>query len=112
MVKVGTAVVSKPNGTLALSRMGGLVEHIGMLHHDGRQVLLVSSGAVGIGRQRLNLSKELVQDPANVIDRQACAAAGQEILMSTYDMMFSRCGLKCAQVFSDPHPYCHLFITS
>jgi glutamate 5-kinase len=97
-VKVGTAVVSKPNGKLALSRMGGLVENIGKLAENGKQVLLVSSGAVGVGRQRTGLPKDLVQDPTNVIDRQACAAAGQEVLMSTYDMMFNRCGLKCAQV--------------
>mmetsp|Transcript_4653 Transcript_4653/g.11741 ORF Transcript_4653/g.11741 Transcript_4653/m.11741 type:complete len:418 (-) Transcript_4653:198-1451(-) len=98
VVKVGTAVVSKPNGRLALSRMGGLVENVGALHHAGKQILLVSSGAVGVGRERMGLPKELVQDPANVIDRQACAAAGQEVLMSTYDMMFQRVGLKCAQV--------------
>jgi hypothetical protein len=46
---------------------------------EGRQVLLVSSGAVGLGRLRLGLSKEVVKNPANVMDRQACAAAGQEV---------------------------------
>jgi glutamate 5-kinase len=60
--------------------------------------MLVSSGAVGLGRQRLGLAKNVVADPANVIDRQACAAAGQGILMSTYDTLFQRLNMTCAQV--------------
>lgn len=98
VVKVGTAVVSNPDGTLALSRLGALVEQIKDLKDSGRQVLLVSSGAVGLGRLRLGLSRDVVANPANVIDRQACAAAGQGILMSTYDMMFQRMGISAAQV--------------
>ena len=98
VVKVGTAVVSNSDGTLALSRMGALVEQLRDLMKEGRQVLLVSSGAVGLGRLRLGLAKDVVANPANVIDRQACAAAGQGILMSTYDMMFQRLGITCAQV--------------
>jgi glutamate 5-kinase len=68
------------------------------LHKSGRHVMLVSSGAVGLGRQRLGLAKNVVADPANVIDRQACAAAGQGILMSTYDTLFQRLNMTCAQV--------------
>uniref|UniRef100_A0A7S4UQM0 Aspartate/glutamate/uridylate kinase domain-containing protein n=1 Tax=Guillardia theta TaxID=55529 RepID=A0A7S4UQM0_GUITH len=98
VVKVGTAVVSNSDGTLALSRLGALVEQLRGLKDQGRQVILVSSGAVGLGRLRLGLAKDVVANPANVIDRQACAAAGQGILMSTYDMLFQRLGLTCAQV--------------
>eukprot|EP00290_Baffinella_frigidus_P007092 CAMPEP_0180135762 /NCGR_PEP_ID=MMETSP0986-20121125/11040_1 /TAXON_ID=697907 /ORGANISM="non described non described, Strain CCMP2293" /LENGTH=441 /DNA_ID=CAMNT_0022076555 /DNA_START=94 /DNA_END=1419 /DNA_ORIENTATION=+ len=98
VVKVGTAVVSNSDGTLALARIGALVEAIKELKNEGRQVLLVSSGAVGLGRLRLGLSKDVVKDPANVIDRQACAAAGQGILMSLYDVLFQRVGISCAQV--------------
>jgi glutamate 5-kinase len=68
------------------------------LNMSGRQVMLVSSGAVGLGRLRLGLAKDVVADPANVIDRQACAAAGQGILMSTYDTLFQRLNMTCAQV--------------
>ena len=82
----------------ALSRMGSLVEEIANLTASGRQVMLISSGAVGLGRERIGLSKEVVADVSNVVERQACAAAGQELLMSTYNMMFSRLNLKCAQV--------------
>ena len=60
--------------------------------------MLVSSGAVGLGRLRLGLSKDVVANPNNVIDRQACAAAGQGILMSTYDTLFQRLNMNCAQV--------------
>jgi len=98
VVKVGTAIVSKPDGRLALSRMGALVEEIADLVEAGKQVMLVSSGAVGLGRERMGLSKEVVSNVQNVVERQACAAAGQEVLMSTYDMMFNRLGLKSAQV--------------
>jgi len=45
VIKVGTAVVSNPNGTLALSRMGALVEEIASLTAKGKQVMLISSGA-------------------------------------------------------------------
>ena len=78
--------------------MGSLVEEIANLTASGRQVMLISSGAVGLGRERIGLSKEVVADVSNVVERQACAAAGQELLMSTYNMMFSRLNLKCAQV--------------
>ena len=60
--------------------------------------MLVSSGAVGLGRLRLGLAKDVVADTKNVIDRQACAAAGQGILMSTYDTLFQRLDINCAQV--------------
>ena len=96
VVKVGTAVVANPDGTMALSRMGALVESLRELKNEGRQVMLVSSGAVGLGRVQLGLSKQQVT--SSFIDKQACAAAGQEMLMSMYHMMFDRLGVKAAQV--------------
>lgn len=114
VLKVGTAVVSNSDGTLALSRMGTLVEEIASLKAKGKQVMLISSGAVGLGRERVGLSKEVVSNVQNVVERQACAAAGQELLMSTYNMMFSRLSLNCAQVlitqndFSDFDRYSYL----
>ena len=98
VVKVGTAVVANPDGTMALSRMGALVESLRELKQEGREVMLVSSGAVGLGRVQLGLSKEQVSKPDNFIDKQACAAAGQEMLMSMYHMMFNRLGVRAAQV--------------
>mmetsp|Transcript_32009 Transcript_32009/g.62495 ORF Transcript_32009/g.62495 Transcript_32009/m.62495 type:complete len:429 (+) Transcript_32009:55-1341(+) len=99
VVKVGTAVVAKPDGRLALARMGGLVEEVAQLKRNGKEVMLVSSGAIGVGRWRTGMKvSDVLPDPDNQIDRQVCAAAGQEVLMSTYDMMFQRMGMKCAQV--------------
>jgi glutamate 5-kinase len=99
VVKVGTAVVAKGDGRLALARMGGLVEEITQLKRSGKEVMLVSSGAIGVGRWRTGMKKDDIKDtPENSIDRQVCAATGQEVLMSTYDMMFQRLGIKCAQV--------------
>jgi len=99
LIKVGTAVVSQSDGRLALSRMGGLVEEIADLQKSGKHVMLVSSGAVGVGRWRTGMTKaQVANKPENAIDRQVCAAAGQEILMSTYNTFFQHMGLKCAQV--------------
>ena len=98
VVKVGTAVVANSDGTMALSRMGALVESLKELRAEGREVMLVSSGAVGLGRVQLGLTKEQISNPENFIDKQACAAAGQEMLMSMYHMMFSRLGVRAAQV--------------
>ncbi len=94
VVKVGTGEVGSPDGTLALGRLGGLVEQIQALRGAGREVLLVSSGAVGLGTERLGLD----QVPTGVVDRQACAAAGQGALVAFYDVLFRRVGHVCAQV--------------
>ena len=54
----------------ALSRMGALVEEIASLTAAGKQVMLISSGAVGLGRERVGLSKEVVANVKNVVERQ------------------------------------------
>ncbi len=110
IIKVGTALVSRPDGALALGRLGSLVEAIHRLREDGRQVCLVSSGAVGLGRERLGLRGP----PESIVDRQACAAAGQGALMALYDNLCARLGMTCAQVllteedFLARHRYLHL----
>lgn len=57
----------------ALSRMGALVEEIASLKAKGKQVMLISSGAVGLGRERMGLSKEVVGNVNNVVERQVGA---------------------------------------
>ncbi|MEL6346939.1 MAG: glutamate 5-kinase [Myxococcota bacterium] len=94
VVKVGTAVVSGPQGQLALGRIGHLMEDLRALSQDGREVLLVSSGAVGLGAGRLGWTAP----PKRVVDRQACAAIGQVALMSLYDAMLGQLGRRAAQV--------------
>lgn len=94
VVKVGTGVVARPDGGLALGRMGALVEQIYALQSAGLDVLLVSSGAVGLGARQLGFARR----PEGVVDRQACAAAGQGALMAFYEGLFRRLGTRCAQV--------------
>jgi glutamate 5-kinase len=94
VVKVGTTVVARRDGRLALGRMGALVEQIQRLRQEGREVLLVSSGSVGLGAERLGFDRR----PSSVVDRQACAAAGQSALMAFYDGLFTQLGARCAQV--------------
>ncbi|MEM6930492.1 MAG: glutamate 5-kinase, partial [Myxococcota bacterium] len=94
VVKVGTSVVTRPDGRLAVGRLGALAEGVAALHAQGRQVLLVSSGAIGLGVEQLGFPRR----PRSLVDQQACAAAGQGTLVTTYDHVFSRLGLKLAQV--------------
>lgn len=110
VVKVGTGVVARSDGRLALGRMGDLVEQLSSLRAEGREVILVTSGAVGLGAERLGFTKK----PVSIVDRQACAAAGQSSLMAFYDGLFRRMGGSCAQVlltgsdFKERHRYVHL----
>ena len=94
VVKVGTRVATREDGALAVGRLGQLMEELAALHAGGIQVLLVSSGAVGVGARRLGLPAQ----PADIRDRQAAATAGQAGLMSFYDELGRRLGLKTAQV--------------
>jgi len=101
VIKVGTAVVAHGHtGQLAMSRLGGLVEQIHSLSVDQRkQILLVSSGAVGLGRGQLGMTPaDTTDSPSGLINRQACAATGQALLMGTYTSMMNALGLECAQV--------------
>ena len=93
-MKVGTRVLTRADGRLALSRQAELVETIAELRLRGREVLLVSSGAVGLGRDALGLR----DTPAETRLRQACAAIGQSRLMASYQEAFGRLGVLCAQV--------------
>ena len=83
----------------------GIAESLANLRRAGREVLLVSSGAVGLGAQRL----ELTSRPSEMVMMQACAAVGQSRLMSMYDDAFEKLGYRVAQVllteddFLDPH---------
>ncbi|MBA0665398.1 hypothetical protein Goklo_005258, partial [Gossypium klotzschianum] len=92
---VGTAVVTRNDGRLALGRLGALCEQIKELNSQGYEIILVSSGAVGLGRQRLryrrlvNSSFADLQKPQVELDGKACAAVGQNSLMALYDTLFS-----------------------
>ncbi len=94
VVKLGTHVVTHDGVELALGRVMGLVESMARLRQAGREVLLVSSGAVGMGMRVLGLKER----PRSLGLRQACAAVGQGHLMSVYTQAFAQLGVTTAQV--------------
>jgi glutamate 5-kinase len=94
VVKLGTNVIMRQDGKVALGLVCGLVEQIAALRADGLEVLVVTSGAVGLGMERLGLHTR----PTVVAQVQACAAIGQSRLMALYDDAFDRLGCPIAQV--------------
>jgi glutamate 5-kinase len=94
VVKLGTHVVTRDGVEFALGRVTQIVEHLVDLKRQGKQVLLVSSGAVGLGVQMLGLHDEV----RSLGMRQACAAAGQGRLIALYTQAFDQLGVKAAQV--------------
>ncbi|XP_042384201.1 delta-1-pyrroline-5-carboxylate synthase 1-like [Zingiber officinale] len=104
IIKVGTAVVTRADGRLALGRLGALCEQVKELNLLGFEVILVTSGAVGAGRQRLRYRKLVnssfadLQKPQLELDGKACAAVGQSGLMALYDVLFSQLDVTSSQL--------------
>ena len=94
VIKLGTAVLMHEEKKLALSRFYAFVESIADIKQSPCDVLLVSSGAVGLGVERLGLSRG---SPLLSL-KQACAAVGQGRLMALYADAFDRLGIVAAQV--------------
>ncbi|XP_030451005.1 delta-1-pyrroline-5-carboxylate synthase-like [Syzygium oleosum] len=111
VVKVGTAVVTRADGRLALGRLGAVCEQIKELNLQGYEVILVTSGAVGVGRQRLRYRKLVnssfadLQKPQVELDGKACAAVGQSSLMALYDTLFSQLDVTSAQLLVTDHDF-------
>lgn len=95
VVKIGTSSLTQPeSGQLALSTIAALVEVLSQLRQQGNRVVLVSSGAVGVGCARLGL----VERPRSMALKQAVAAVGQGRLMRIYDDFFTALQQPIAQV--------------
>ena len=94
VVKLGTNVIMRPDGRVALGLVCGLVESIAALRERGHQLLVVSSGSIGLGMERLGITTR----PTDLARIQACAATGQSRLMSIYEDAFDRLGCRTAQV--------------
>jgi glutamate 5-kinase len=94
VVKVGTRVLTQDNGTLDHDRIAQLAEELSKLKDSGRNVVLVSSGAVGAGLSQLGLKSR----PADLAKLQAVAAVGQTKLIEAYDRVFKKHGRHAAQV--------------
>ncbi len=94
VVKLGTGVLTHGIGQLDTARIAALAAGIAGLRTAGVEVIVVSSGAVGLGMGRLALKKK----PADVSKKQACAAIGQSLLMQTWQSAFDPHQTTVAQV--------------
>jgi len=94
VVKVGSALVTNNGAGLDLAAIGEWARQIAVLHKQGREVVLVSSGAIACGMQRLGWKKR----PHAVHELQAAAAVGQMGLVQIYERAFAEHGLATAQV--------------
>lgn len=96
VVKVGTSsLIDDKRGTLKLSSLCKVCETLTDLNNEGLQIVLVSSGAVGTGCQRLGIDRK---DVTRLAHKQALAAIGQGTLQRQYDDVFSALGQQSAQV--------------
>lgn len=94
VIKVGTSTLAHPTGRLNTRHMENLVKVLSDLKNAGHEIILVSSGAIGMGVGRLNLPKR----PEDIPTKQAAAAVGQCALMDTYDRLFSQYNHTVAQL--------------
>lgn len=95
VVKVGSSSITKPDGELNLVQIEALVNQLAeLLNKQEKELLLVTSGAIGAGLGRLNFSSR----PKNIPELQAAAAVGQGILMHVYENFFAAHGITIGQV--------------
>ncbi len=94
VLKFGTSTLTHKTGKLNIRRMTNLVRILSDLHNAGRELLIVSSGAVGMGVGKLNLPER----PKDTPSKQAAAAVGQCELMHIYDDMFAKYSVTVAQI--------------
>ena len=94
VVKVGTSTLAYATGRLNIRHTEQLVKVLSDLKNEGHEVILVSSGAIGMGAGKLQLSER----PRDVAAKQAAAAVGQCELMYTYDKLFSEYNHTVAQL--------------
>ena len=93
VIKLGTNVIRNENGEVALSRIYSYIESMAKLVKAGKEVVLVTSGAVGLGKKKLAL-----KNTDGVAVKQACASIGQGKLMSLYEDAFDAYGVIAGQI--------------
>ena len=107
VVKVGTSVLSDEGGRISSRAVGALCRQLAKVREDGRKAVLVTSGAIAAGVEKLGLKKR----PSRLPELQAAAAAGQGHLMGLYSHHLADHGLNSAQLlltredFSERHRY-------
>ncbi|NCD09326.1 MAG: glutamate 5-kinase [Negativicutes bacterium] len=94
VIKVGSSTITYGTGKRNFSRIDRLAREIADLANQGKEIILVSSGAVAVGVDRLGLAAK----PKTIPGKQAAAAVGQGVLMHTYEKIFAEYGQIVAQV--------------
>ncbi|MCD7770823.1 MAG: glutamate 5-kinase [Oscillospiraceae bacterium] len=94
VIKVGTSTLTHPSGQLNIRHVEELVKVISDIRNSGVEIVLVTSGAIGLGAARLGLKER----PKDTPTKQACAAVGQCELMNIYEKQFNEYGIIAAQV--------------
>lgn len=94
VIKLGSSTLTHNTGRLNIRRMENLVKIIADIQNSGKQVTLVSSGSIALGRSKLGMSER----PKETRLKQACAAVGQCELMYMYDKLFGQYNLTVAQL--------------
>ncbi|MCD8108155.1 MAG: glutamate 5-kinase [Oscillospiraceae bacterium] len=94
VIKVGTSTLTHPSGQLNIRHVEELVKVISDIRNSGVEIVLVTSGAIGLGAARLGMKER----PNDTPTKQACAAVGQCELMNIYEKQFNEYGIIAAQV--------------
>ena len=95
VIKVGTTTITyEDTGNINLDKLEKFVRILINLHNQGKEVIVVSSGAVGVGRSALGMK----QRPDTLAEKQACAAVGQGRLMMIYEKLFNEYSQLTAQI--------------
>lgn len=94
VIKLGTGVLTSGVGQLDTNRIATLCRQVGQLRKHGIEVVLVSSGSIGLGMGKLGLESR----PKDLATLQACASIGQSILINTWQQGFDPLGLNVAQI--------------
>ena len=95
VVKVGSSTIThEATGNINFAKLEKLVRLLTDLHNQGKEVVLVTSGAVAVGRKSIGMQER----PKSLSEKQACAAIGQASLMTVYQKLFSEYHQPCAQI--------------
>ena len=94
VVKIGSNILTESTGRLNYKRIHAIAHDVSLICHIGYQVVIVSSGAIAAGMDKLGLTEK----PKEIVLKQAAAAAGQSSLMRAYERSFGRHNKKVAQV--------------
>ena len=95
VIKVGSSTIThEATGNINFTKLEKLVRMLTDLHNQGKEVVLVTSGAIAVGRKAVGMQER----PKTTAEKQACAAIGQASLMTVYQKLFSEYHQPCAQI--------------